>query len=487
MSKIEVNTVDTQCGTNLTVGAACKSVTVAGNDVRSNAYKAADGGSIISQSGTTITIGASGDTVSLASGASQSGFGRTGTVDWQTGSIKTANFTAASGEGYFCNTTGGAFTLTLPSSPSAGDIVALKDYAGTFSSNALTIGRNGSNLDSSAVDSVRNTDNESLTLVYVDGTQGWKSVEEGTGFIGKTFITATGGTITTSGNFKIHTFTGPGTFTVCSISSAPACNVVDYLVVAGGGSGGKGTSSGGGGGAGGMRFSATTYCSPSPLKAPAGITVSAQAYPITVGGGGSTVPGAATGPSGNNSVFSTITSTGGGGGGGGPEASQPPRNGQPGGSGGGSTYGPGGTAPAVAGGSGNTPPVSPSQGNNGGVGAPQAGTHAGGGGGGFTAAGVNGANPQTSGQGAGGAGLAIDITGSPVAYAGGGGGGIQSGSPDNAGPGGTGGGGGGGKDAGGVQNGTAGTANTGGGGGGSGPGTGAAGGSGIVVIRYKYQ
>ena len=57
----------------------------------------ADGGSIIN----TITIGASGDTVSLASGASQSGFGRTGTVDWQTTKIKTSGFTAVSGEGYF--------------------------------------------------------------------------------------------------------------------------------------------------------------------------------------------------------------------------------------------------------------------------------------------------------------------------------------------------------------------------------------------------
>ena len=76
MSKIEVNTVDTQCGTNLTVGAACKSVTVAGNDIRSNSYKAADGGVIVSQSGTTITLGASGDTITLASGASQTGFGR---------------------------------------------------------------------------------------------------------------------------------------------------------------------------------------------------------------------------------------------------------------------------------------------------------------------------------------------------------------------------------------------------------------------------
>ena len=72
------------------------------------------GANIINESANTITIGASGDTIALASGASQSGFGRTGTVDWQTGSIKTATFTAANGEGYFCNTTSSGFTVNLP-------------------------------------------------------------------------------------------------------------------------------------------------------------------------------------------------------------------------------------------------------------------------------------------------------------------------------------------------------------------------------------
>ena len=71
------------------------------------------GANIINESSNTITIGASGDTVSLASGASQSGFGRSGTVDWQT-SIKTSTFTAVSGEGYFVNTTSGAVTVNLP-------------------------------------------------------------------------------------------------------------------------------------------------------------------------------------------------------------------------------------------------------------------------------------------------------------------------------------------------------------------------------------
>ena len=73
------------------------------------------------QSGTTLTLGTSGDTVALVSG-SQTGFGRTGTVDWQTGSIKTSTFTAANGEGYFANASGGAFTMNLPAG-SAGAIV----------------------------------------------------------------------------------------------------------------------------------------------------------------------------------------------------------------------------------------------------------------------------------------------------------------------------------------------------------------------------
>ena len=120
MSKIEVNTVAPQCGT-------------------------------------TLTLGESGDTVTLGTGATQSGFGRNGSVNWQT-SIKTADFTAASGEGYFCDTASvGAFTLTLPSSPSVGDIVALKDYASNFATANLTVGRGGSNMNGNATDFTAST------------------------------------------------------------------------------------------------------------------------------------------------------------------------------------------------------------------------------------------------------------------------------------------------------------------------------------------
>src|SRR6056300_1714799 len=99
------------------------------------------GANIINESANTITLGASGDTVSLASGASQTGFGRTGTVDWDT-TAKTSAFTAVSGNGYFVNTTSGAITVTLPAG-SAGDIISLADYTNTFQTNNLTVAPNG--------------------------------------------------------------------------------------------------------------------------------------------------------------------------------------------------------------------------------------------------------------------------------------------------------------------------------------------------------
>jgi len=95
----------------------------------------------------------------------------TGGTAWQ--AVKTTGFTAAAGEGYFCNTTGGAFTMTLPSSPSIGDEVSFIDYAGTFDTNNLTIGRNGKNIQGSAADLTVSVERAANTLVFVDNTQGW--------------------------------------------------------------------------------------------------------------------------------------------------------------------------------------------------------------------------------------------------------------------------------------------------------------------------
>jgi hypothetical protein len=455
----------------------------------------ANADNIITQTNsTTLTIGASGDTVTLAAGATSSGFGRSGTVNWDT-TKKTTGFTAVNGVGYFCDTTSSAFTATLPLSPSAGAIVAFSDYTGTWITNNLTVGRNGSNINGAANNLILNTSNTTATLIYVDATEGWRVIDTGSlSEVDSTkYIIATGGTITTCGDFKIHTFTGPGTFTVSCAGNSGGSNSVDYLVVAGGGSG----TFSGGGGAGGFRQSF-------PNPATAGLPVTAQAYPITVGSGGGGTSTAccagSIGNSGNSSIFSTITSAGGGYGGVASPSSPAATTGANGGSGGGggAFRSPGG---GRNGGTGNTPPVAPSQGNPGGKGSFDGPTHtAGGGGGGAGAAGS--AAPAGCGPlspapgGAGGAGTGIAINPSPTVgtpgpsaplryFAGGGGGGSNNITTPTGGVGG----GGAGNTTSPSGSGTSGTINTGGGGGGNGqgPATGGSGGSGIVVIRYKFQ
>jgi hypothetical protein len=378
-------------------------------------------------------------------------------------------FTAVSGNGYFVNTTSGAITVNLPAG-SAGAIVSLADYAATWQTNNVTVSPDGTDkIGSLNSNATLETEGQSVTFVYVDSTQGWINTMDSTSNVRGTppFIVATGGTITCCGDYKIHKFTGPGTFTVTNAGTPAGSDSVDYLVVAGGGGGGTGSpvNFAGGGGAGGFRLNTA-------------LPVSVQGYSIAVGGGGPS------GNNGNNSVFSSITSTAGGAGGngGGPVGDA----GSPGGSGGGggsSNIAPETGPTANPGGTGNTPPVSPPQGNNGGFGQHQpgvAGQQGGGGGAGQT--GFNGCIPATPTSGDGGDGSpATPVFGaSPKPFYGptngvyaGGGGGMGC----NAGTGGTGGGGNG------VPGGgTAGATNTGGGGG-----NGASGGSGIVLIRYKYQ
>ena len=94
-----------------------------------------------------------------------------GGTSWQ--AVKTSGFTAAAGEGYFCNTTSGAFTATLPGSATIGDEISFIDYAGTFDTNNLTVGRNSHNIQGSAADLTVSTERAGFTLVYVDSTQGW--------------------------------------------------------------------------------------------------------------------------------------------------------------------------------------------------------------------------------------------------------------------------------------------------------------------------
>ena len=295
-----------------------------------------------------------------------------------------------------------------------------------------------------------------------------------------TFLAASGGSVATVGDYKIHTFTGGGPFNVTAVGNAGGSNSVDYLVIAGGG-GGAG-SHGGGGGAGGYRESVPNPAAwpASPIASSGGaIPVSVTNYTVTVGAGG---PGQNTNSQptgkGTNSVFSSITSTGGGSIGKYSAPTPATENFRDGGSGAGAYVG-------NQKGIGNTPPVSPSQGNNGTVGNSTSGFYASGGGGGATATSPTRGAPNASSPG--GAGATSSINNSSVARAGGGGGGIYASPSPNAGAGGAGGGGAG---AGAGDTGGAGTVNTGSGGGGGGapgPQIGGAGGSGIVIIRYKFQ
>jgi hypothetical protein len=356
-------------------------------------------------------------------------------IAWQS-SVKTSGFTAVAGEGYFCNTTSAGFTVTLPATPTAGQQVAVVDYAGTFDTNALLISPNGNKIEGGTSSLQLSGEREGVLLVYIDSTQGWlatSGINEGTDAL------------------------------------SPIPYSIDFLVVAGGGSGGRGTGTNdccGGGGAGGYRTSTQT------------VTVG-TVITVTVGDGGAAVSSSNTkGISGSNSSISgsgltTITSAGGGG----AAANNPNGDGLSGGSGGGA----GGGLFNLIGGSGNTPNTSPSQGNNGGNGNTSGPSdHGAAGGGGAGAVGVNAtSSPATSG--AGGAGTASSITGSSVTRAGGGGAsGSTTGAPVAVG--GAGGAGGGGAGSTTSGNGTNGTANTGGGGGGSTNGTSGAGGKGVVIL-----
>ena len=238
---------------------------------------------------------------------------------------------------------------------------------------------------------------------------------------------ATGGTITTISGYRVHTFTSSGTFTVTGAGS------VQYLVIAGGGGGGYC----GGGGAGGYRCSVPGEYSGGSSTAESLLELAVGSYAITVGNGGAAGPNSSPGGGNgeNSSIASLVVATGGGGGG-----AYQSYTGRDGGSGGGGTPGPGGAANGGL-------PVS-GQGFAGGARVAEV-NGSGSGGGGAGGAGSQGTSGQVGGNG----------------Y-------IRSGGV-NISP-------------------TAGAANTGGGGGGGGVADGglpaycftAAGGSGIVIIRY---
>ena len=158
-------------GSNVTIGAQgdLRLADSAGGE-----YVALQAPSTVSSNITFTLPGADGtaDQVLKTNGSGTLSFGDVvGGESWQ--AVKTTGFTAVAGEGYFINTTSGAFTMTLPASPSLGDFITFIDYAGTFDTNNLTVGRNSENIQGSAADLTVSTERAANTLVYTDGTQGW--------------------------------------------------------------------------------------------------------------------------------------------------------------------------------------------------------------------------------------------------------------------------------------------------------------------------
>jgi hypothetical protein len=85
--------------------------------------------------------------------------------------LKGTSYTAVAGE--FVTATAGGITITLPASPSAGDTVTIKDGTGAAATTTFTVGRNGSNIASSATNLIFDKNYAEITMTYINGTIGW--------------------------------------------------------------------------------------------------------------------------------------------------------------------------------------------------------------------------------------------------------------------------------------------------------------------------
>jgi len=190
------------------------------------------------------------------SGVLNSAYG--GSLAWQ--SAQSTNFTATSGNAYPVNTTSSPVTMTLPATPNPGDQIIFMDYAGTWAINPATINPNGNRINASLTNWVLNITRETISLVYIDATQGWRFYS--------------------------------------GVNITGAFNAT-YLIAAGGGAGNSGTAVGGvgGGGAGGVLTGVYTL-------------LFGATYNFVVGGGG------AANTNGTNSTAFGLTAIGGGKGGG---------------------------------------------------------------------------------------------------------------------------------------------------------------------------
>jgi hypothetical protein len=93
-----------------------------------------------------------------------------------TWSSKTTTYTAVAGDALLCDTSGGAFTVTMPASPVVGNAVRIVDVAGTFDTAYLTVGRNGAKINGLSEDLILNIAECSVIMVYTGATYGWRAI-----------------------------------------------------------------------------------------------------------------------------------------------------------------------------------------------------------------------------------------------------------------------------------------------------------------------
>lgn len=373
-------------------------------------------------------------------------------ISWQ--SVQTSNFTAVAGRGYPVNTSGGAITVTAPSSPSAGDTIKLTDYDRTFSTNNLTfdVTTGGGKYQGSSTNPIFATKGATLVLTYFDSTKGWIGTSDDDVAV---YIAPGDQEYTSSGSY---TWTVP--------SGVTECNVV--CIGAGGKSGIGNSGQGGGGGALAYR----------------------NAIAVVPGQTAAVVVGAANGHSGNTGIaggassftYGGVATTAGGGGGGGGDGIASNGSG-----------GSGGTASGTYDGAGNGGAGGTDPGNFGGPGGGGAGGYSGNGGAGGASPNIS-ADNGDAGQGGGGGGGG---KGGQTEMGGGGGGGVGfygqgsngaggTGQPQNATAGSGGGGGSGGNAGGNGQGASGGQGGTYGGGHGGPQGGGTSNSAGVGAVRILW-
>jgi len=266
MPTLKVNEVIAYSGNTLTLGTSGNTVTIPAGVTFNTASASVSlpNNSVTNAQLQNSTVTINGTAVALGTSTNVG-------IVW-TSTIVTSALTVSAGVGYFVNTSSAAITVTLPSTPSAGQQIALVDYAGTFATNNVTLGANGNKINGVVGNKALSTNREGVTITYVDSTQGW--------------VASSG---VNSGSQALD----------------PVPYSIDYLVVAGGGGGGS--YDGGGGGAGGYRSG--TYSN----------VAIGTAITVTIGDGGAggsgTSGSGASGSTGSNSSISgsgltTITSAG---------------------------------------------------------------------------------------------------------------------------------------------------------------------------------